>query len=96
MPYYIQAPVQSGGEDLQAMYERQQAEITTANTRMMEVRRELRDIRAALRSDVDRMDTWLKVLNIGLVPILLILAALGVALWQRARRSSANAQPVGE
>ena len=35
-------------------------------------------------------------LNIGLVPILLILAALGVALWQRARRSSANAQPVGE
>ncbi|MCF1742190.1 Gldg family protein [Paradevosia shaoguanensis] len=92
----LQAPVQSGGEDLQAMYERQQAEITTANTRMMEVRRELRDIRAALRSDVDRMDTWLKVLNIGLVPILLILAALGVALWQRARRSSANAQPVGE
>lgn len=87
----LQAPVQNAGEDMQAMYQRQQTEIAQSNARLMEVRHQLRDIRAALRSDVDRIDGWLKAINIGLVPLLLILASLAVVLWRRLRRASIGA-----
>ena len=47
---------------------------------MLSVRRELRDVKRALREDIDRLDGWLKFVNIALVPLLI--GAGGLA-WQR-------------
>jgi ABC-type uncharacterized transport system involved in gliding motility auxiliary subunit len=52
-------------------------------TEMLTVRRELRDVKLALRQDIDRLDGWLKFLNIGFVPILV---ALGGIAWSMRRR----------
>src|SRR5690606_24149290 len=54
---------------------------------MLAVRRDLREVKRALREDIDRLDAWLKFANIGAVPLLLGAGALGWAAWRRRRRS---------
>jgi ABC-type uncharacterized transport system involved in gliding motility auxiliary subunit len=53
---------------------------------MISVRRELRDVKAALRRDIDRLDGWLKFFNIAAVPLLIGLGGVGIGLAQRRRR----------
>ncbi len=65
-------------EDRQAV-EKFRAEILTT-------RHELRDVKLALRRDIDRLDGWLKFANIGLVPLAIGFGGLGWSLW-RTRRS---------
>ncbi len=55
---------------------------------MLTVRRELREVKRALREDIDRLDAFLKFANIGAVPLLIGAGGLGWALWRR-RRSRA-------
>jgi ABC-type uncharacterized transport system involved in gliding motility auxiliary subunit len=50
---------------------------------MLNTRRELRDVKLALRQDIDRLDGWLKFLNIAFVPILIGLAGLFYARHRR-------------
>ena len=38
---------------------------------MLSIRRELREVKRALREDIDRLDGWLKFANIALVPLLI-------------------------
>lgn len=54
---------------------------------MLTVRRDLREVKRALREDIDRLDAWLKIANIGAVPLLLGAGAIGWAAWRRRRRS---------
>lgn len=54
--------------------------------RASEIRREMRDVRLALRLDIDRLSLWTRVVNIGGVPAALTLAAVGVVGWRRSRR----------
>jgi len=54
---------------------------------MLTVRRDLREVKRALREDIDRLDAWLKMANIGAVPLLLGAGAIGWAAWRRRRRS---------
>ena len=49
------------------------------------VRRELRDVRRNLREDIDTLDAWVKVLNIGAMPVLITVFAI-VFLVARNRR----------
>ncbi len=51
----------------------------------IELRRELRDVQHALREDIDRLDLWLKFLNIAAVPLALGVATLALALVRRRR-----------
>jgi ABC-type uncharacterized transport system involved in gliding motility auxiliary subunit len=51
---------------------------------MLGTRRELRDVKLALRQDIDDLGGWLKFANIALVPLMLGMAAVGVS-WQRSR-----------
>jgi ABC-type uncharacterized transport system involved in gliding motility auxiliary subunit len=51
----------------------------------VKTRKELRDVQFQLRKDIERLATWLKVINIGLVPALVTLAALGLWLMRRRR-----------
>jgi ABC-type uncharacterized transport system involved in gliding motility auxiliary subunit len=56
---------------------------------MLTVRRDLREVKRALRADIDRLDGWLKFANIALVPVLIGVGGLGWAAWQRRRRREA-------
>ena len=53
---------------------------------MVVVRQELRSVKRALRRDIDRLDTELKLANIAAVPILIGLGGIGVAAYRRRRR----------
>jgi len=62
----------------------QQAEIDRFIDRRADIRRELRAVQRNLDSDIERLGTLLKVINIGFVPFLLTVVAL-VAVWRRNR-----------
>lgn len=53
---------------------------------LLETRRELRNVKLALRHDIDSLDAWLKFANIALVPILLGIAGLAWSFWQSRRQ----------
>ena len=55
---------------------------------MLSIRRELREVKRALRQDIDRLDGWLKFANIALVPLLI---GVGGIAW--AARHRRRAQP---
>ena len=58
-------------------------------TEMTGIRKELRDVQLALRQDIDKLDTWLKFINIAAIPlILLIISVVAGTLRQSRRRSS--------
>ena len=59
-------------------------------TEMLGVRRELRDVKLAMRTDIDRLDGVLKFANIAAVPLLIGLGAIGLAIVRR--RSDRNAR----
>jgi len=54
---------------------------------MLSTRRELREVKRALREDIDRLDGWIKFANIALVPLLIGAAGVGWAAVQRRRRN---------
>jgi len=62
----------------------QQAEIDRFIDRRIEIRQELRAVQRGLDRDIERLGTWLKVINIGLVPLLLVAFVLFV-VWRRNR-----------
>jgi ABC-type uncharacterized transport system involved in gliding motility auxiliary subunit len=63
----------------------QQTEIQRFLDEQVRIRQELRAVRRNLDADIDRLGTWLKAINIALVPIVLTILALGV-VWVRRRR----------
>jgi ABC-type uncharacterized transport system involved in gliding motility auxiliary subunit len=60
---------------------------------MLSIRRELREVKRALREDIDRLDGWLKFANIALVPLLIGFGGLGWAAMHRRRTSASGAKP---
>jgi ABC-type uncharacterized transport system involved in gliding motility auxiliary subunit len=60
---------------------------------MLSIRRELREVKRALREDIDRLDGWLKFANIALVPLLIGFGGLGWAALHRRRASGPPAKP---
>jgi ABC-type uncharacterized transport system involved in gliding motility auxiliary subunit len=65
----------------------QQAEIDRFQAEKLATRKELRDVRFELNQDIERVQTWIKVVDIGLVPALLCVLALGLWSWRRQRRA---------
>lgn len=57
---------------------------------MVETRRELRQVKLALRQNIDRLDGWLKFANIALVPLLIAVGGIGWTVWRSRRRTSAK------
>lgn len=57
------------------------------NQKIVDLRRQLRDVRAAVRADIDALETRLKLVNILAVPVGLIVLGLLISLWRRARLS---------
>jgi ABC-type uncharacterized transport system involved in gliding motility auxiliary subunit len=69
----------------------QQAEIDNFRKKAAETRVELKDVRKNLRVETDRLQFWTKLVNIGVVPLLVALAGLALAFAQR-RRAAAVAR----
>ncbi len=53
----------------------------------VEIRRELRNVQYQLRRDIESLEAWIKFINIGLVPLLLLIAAVGIWILKRKKRS---------
>jgi ABC-type uncharacterized transport system involved in gliding motility auxiliary subunit len=67
--------------------EKDRQAIEKFRSEMLTVRRELRDVKLALRRDIDRLDSWLKFANIGAVPLLIGIGGIGLAAWRRRRKA---------
>lgn len=82
--------LQSSREDTGSLLltDEQQTEIDRFIDQRTSIRKELRAVQRGLDKDIENLGTWLKVINIGLVPLLLTLGTLFV-LWQRRQRDRA-------
>jgi ABC-type uncharacterized transport system involved in gliding motility auxiliary subunit len=68
----------------------QEQEIEHFEQEKLQIRKQLRAVRAGLDAEIHRLGNTLKILNIIVMPALFALIALGVAAWRRERR---RAQP---
>ena len=70
----------------------QREEIEKSRVEMVSLRTELRDVQRALRQNIDKLDSWIKVVNIGAMPVLVLIFAIGLAIVRqnRARRRAAT------
>lgn len=68
-----------------------QDSIEALTAEMLGIRSELRGVQHELRKDIEQLDGVLKFLNIGAVPIVLILAAIIIGVARRRRATSASA-----
>jgi len=73
-----------GGAVLLTEEEREAADKFRAE--MLSTRHQLRDVKLALRRDIDRLDGWLKFANIGLVPLAIGFVGIGWSFWRTRRR----------
>ena len=61
------------------------AELDAFRREMLTVRKELRDVQHALRIDLERLDNFLKFVNIAAIPLLLVTAVFVVMAYRRLR-----------
>jgi ABC-type uncharacterized transport system involved in gliding motility auxiliary subunit len=66
----------------------QKAELQRFQDQKVAIRKELRQVRRGLDDRIDALGTRLKLINIGLIPLLITLLALGFAWWKRQRRAA--------
>jgi ABC-type uncharacterized transport system involved in gliding motility auxiliary subunit len=68
----------------------QRAAIDAARKEIVDTRRKLRDVQLELNREISGLETWLRVINIVLVPAALTVLAISLAMIQRARRARAR------
>ena len=61
----------------------QQAELARFRDDKVRIRKDLRKVRRQLDADIESLGTRMKLLNIGLVPVLLTIGALFMLWWRR-------------
>jgi ABC-type uncharacterized transport system involved in gliding motility auxiliary subunit len=74
----------SNGEALLTPEQRKEMELFRKE--QLATRKELRTVQHDLGRNIEQLGTWLKVINIGLVPALLALLALGAGLIRQSRK----------
>jgi ABC-type uncharacterized transport system involved in gliding motility auxiliary subunit len=86
-----QGQEQAGGRAM--LSKAQQDAIDQFRGDLLVTRKELRNVQQDLRSDIQSLEAWIKFLNIGLIPILVAVAAvlIGVARTRKRRASVATA-----
>ena len=62
---------------------------------IIKVRGQLREVRRALREDIDALDGWIKILNIAAMPALIALFAIGLLIARNRRTRRRYAGSVG-
>jgi len=66
----------------------QQAELQSFQQKKVDIRKQLRQVRRSLDERIESLGTRLKLVDIGLMPLLITLAALAFAIWKRRRRTA--------
>jgi ABC-type uncharacterized transport system involved in gliding motility auxiliary subunit len=69
----------------------QRAAIDAARSDIVDTRQQLRAVQYDLNHDISRLETWLRVFNIVLVPALLAIVAITLGVVRRRRRARARA-----
>jgi len=64
------------------MTKKQAEKIEKARREQMEVRKELREVQHNLRKDIEQLASRLRFINIGLIPLLIALVAVGIGLYR--------------
>jgi len=72
-----------GGPKAAILTPEQQTEIENFRKRAVQTRKDLKDLRKNLRVETDNLEMWTKVINIGLVPLLIAFAGIILALVKR-------------
>lgn len=62
---------------------------------ILATRKELRRVQLALREDIESLETWLRFINIGLIPILVGVVAVGLGTARHRRRRRGLQAPEG-
>lgn len=75
------------GDQKQLLSAEQQRELENFLKRKLEIRKELREVRRRLDADIDSLGSWLKFVNIGLLPMLITAASLLYLAWQHRRKA---------
>ena len=83
---------QPGGDAL-VLSEAQQTEVDRFTQEKLRIRKELRDVLHQRRKDINELEFTLRMVNIGLMPLLVIIAGVLVAVWQVQRRRRAEPRP---
>lgn len=73
-------------ENLLIISPEQQEELLRFQQEKLRIRKALRDVRRNLDRSIENLGTALKVINIGLVPLLLSIAAVFLAMWRIRRQ----------
>ena len=76
-----------------ALSPEQEAELKRFVAEKARVRKELRETQRGLDVDINRLNTWLKVINIAIVPLIVALAGVIILSLRRRRRISAAGTP---
>ncbi len=90
-----QAPETEGLEgayNIAALSEQQQAEVERFRRELAESRAALRDVQRNLRKDIDALGNQLRILNIGIVPLMVGLFAVGLFYVRNRRRAQASSR----
>lgn len=66
----------------------QKAAIENFRKQEARTKKELKDVRKKLRSEIDRLGMQVKVINIALMPVLIALAGVGYGLYRRRRETA--------
>jgi ABC-type uncharacterized transport system involved in gliding motility auxiliary subunit len=70
----------------------QQAELKKFQDEKVRIRKELREVKRSLNVDIDRLGSWLKLLNIVILPGLVVALALAYSLHRRKQRRLAASE----
>jgi len=67
----------------------QEQELKRFTAEKTRIRRELRETQRGLNVDIDRLESWLKALNIAVMPLIVAAAGVFALAWRRRRKTSA-------
>jgi ABC-type uncharacterized transport system involved in gliding motility auxiliary subunit len=79
----LQTKEQAGGSAV--LTSEQREAIDTFRADMVKIRRDLREVQHDLRKDIQKVETWVKVVNIGAMPLIVALAAIALFFVRRGR-----------
>lgn len=83
----ILALQREGGESDLILSKEQSAEIENFQTEQLKTRKELRAVQHELQKNIESLGTKLKFINIGLMPLIIMIASIVAGLYRTRRRS---------
>lgn len=82
----LQLQQEQGGENHLILTEEQAAEMEKFRQIRLDTRKQLRSVQHELKKNIENLGTKLRIINIGLVPLLIIVIALGTGIYRVNRK----------